>query len=125
VADRIVYLESGRARLFDGKYSEFRESLLAAEVPVKIRNRSGPQAYAEFKERSRVRSKHKKKIESTKSRIAESEKELEELEIGMTESLPRDDWEQLQAASNRKKEVENLILNLYAELESLEETEID
>jgi len=125
VADRIVYLEGGRASLFDGKYSEFRESVLATETPVKTRNRTGPLEYAEFKERSRVRSRHRKKIESTKSRIAELEKELDELETGVKESIPRDDWEQLHAASDRKKVVENLVLDLYAELESLEETEID
>jgi hypothetical protein len=48
------------------------------------------------------------------------EKELATLEEGIASGIPRHDWEKLQAASTRKKEVEEELLELLAELEELE-----
>jgi len=125
VADHIIYLDRGRARAFTGRYSEFVEKMAATQAPTKARDDSGRRAYLDFKQRSKRRAAHKKKIQSTRSKITELENELAETERNIEDGIPRHDWEKLEAASRRKKEVENHILELYAELDEWEGTEID
>ncbi|HQL25183.1 MAG TPA: hypothetical protein PKY95_12255, partial [candidate division Zixibacteria bacterium] len=60
-----------------------------------------------------------------RSKIADHERELEELEDGIARRIPRTDWEALEAASRRKQEVEAALLALYGELEELERRDCD
>jgi ATP-binding cassette subfamily F protein 3 len=125
VADRIVYLNGGRASVFEGTYSEFKEKMMAAPAPVKTKNTAAQRSYETFKEQSRRRARHKKEIESTRARIAELDSELAQLEVDLTQHIPKDDWEKLQEVQARKDEVETLTLELYAKLEELEKTKTD
>jgi len=125
VADRIIYLDRGRAVVFNGKYSEFRDRMQTSQVSVKVKDDGQKRAWEDFKARSRERSRRRKAIESTRAKIATLERELERLEQAMSHDIPRHDWEELQRAANRRKQVENDILDLYAGLESLEGGEDD
>jgi len=86
---------------------------------------SSKQAYLEFKELSKRRNKIKKQIQSTRSRIEDHERRLKQLETDLNENIPKSDWEKLQTVSAEKDEVENRILELYAELEQLEAEPLD
>ncbi len=125
VVDHIIYLNEGYARTFVGKYSEFAQKMVAAQPTVRVKDDSRKQAYQDFKRQSKRRAAHKKDIQSTRTRIAELEKELVRIEHDIAHGIPRHDWEKLETASHRKREVENSILELYARLEEQEGTEID
>ena len=56
---------------------------------------------------------------------ADLEKELVSLEEEIASGIPRHDWEKLQAASNRKQEVETQLLELMTQLDELEGTPDD
>ncbi|HPI32642.1 MAG TPA: ABC-F family ATP-binding cassette domain-containing protein [candidate division Zixibacteria bacterium] len=130
VADRIIHLAGGTAFVYGGGYSHFEEkqaeaaaaALEAAPRPDKEKSR---EVYQAFKEASRVKARLKKALKSTRSKIADHERELEELEDGIARRIPRTDWEALEAASRRKQEVEAALLALYGELEELERRDCD
>lgn len=125
VVDRILYIHDGLATVYDGNYSQFREQTTPVEPEKKVTPTEQKQAYLDFKELSRKRGRLKKALQSTRSKIEDMEKELELMEEGIAVTIPRHDWEQLQQASDRKKEIENELLDLYARLEQLEATELD
>ncbi len=125
VVDRIVHIHDGQADIYNGNYSWFEEKTRPAEPEKKVKGESQKQAYLDFKEHSRRRSRHKKAVQSARSKIDDYERELEKLEEGIQHTIPRQDWERLQEASDRKKVVESELLELYALLEELEATELD
>ncbi|UCC43637.1 MAG: ABC-F family ATP-binding cassette domain-containing protein [Candidatus Zixiibacteriota bacterium] len=125
VADRIISLENGQACVFEGRYDEFKERTLAEQPPPEAKDPQARKAYLEFREQSRERARHQRRIQLTKQKITEMENELERLEADLAHGIPRDNWEELQAASEKKKAAEASILKLYARLEELEQTEND
>jgi ATP-binding cassette subfamily F protein 3 len=125
VVDKIVYVHDGTATVYDGNYSQFREQTMTPEPEKKATPVEQKQAYLDFKELSRKRGRLKKALQSTRSKIEDMEKELSRLEEGIAVTIPRQDWEQLQQASDRKIAIENELLDLYARLEQLEATELD
>ena len=70
----------------------------------------------------RRRSRHQKKLESTRSRIRAAEAELAELEEELGQTDRPDDWQHLQDLTTQKKQLEEEILELYTNLERLEAT---
>ncbi len=120
VVDRIIYLDDGRAIIFDGKYSEFKAHQLKISEVAVAQPKEKKSDYFEFKEKSKQKTRHKKMIVSTRSIIADKEKELVEIEEGISHKIPRQDWEQLAQSSEKKKEIEAELLDLYEKLEELE-----
>jgi len=124
VVNRVVHINNGRVRSYPGNYSYFREKTTVAETtPVKTKGTRPSQSksdYFAFKEQSKQKTKHKRAVQSTRSKIADFEKELAQLEAGISHGIPRHDWEKLQAAAERKKVVENELLELIVTLEQLE-----
>ncbi|MCB2230868.1 ATP-binding cassette domain-containing protein [bacterium] len=121
VANRIAHVSNGYVSVYDGDYAYFRDRLeQASAVTVEPREKPGKQAYLAFKEESKRRSRHRKKIESTREQIAERESELADLENRLANEIATDDWEGLERANRQKAELENVILQLYVELEELE-----
>ena len=123
VVKRILYVNEGGLKSYPGNYSYFREKSTAPAPSTESKKDKNPkqkQAFFEFKEQSRQKTRHKRAVVSTRSKISDLEKELAELELGIASGIPRHDWEKLQAASTRKKEVEEQLLGLLAELEELE-----
>lgn len=78
-----------------------------------------------FKEKSKRLARHIKRIRSTKSRIADLEKELGHVDEDIRFNIPKNDWEKLHEASQRKQKLEEEILDLYAALEKLEKIGLD
>ncbi len=125
VADKIVYLNHSRARVFEGNYSYAQERLQTEQPVTEKKNDKQKQDFFEFKEQSKRRSRLKKSIESTRADIARLEKELTELVDQINHSVPADDWEQLQALTNKKDSIEDEILQTYEKLEELEAIKLD
>ncbi len=123
VVNRILHVSDGGVKSYQGNYSYFREKLYSPEDSTDTRKDKDPkqkQAFIQFKEQSKQKTRHKRALVSTRSKITDLEKELALLEDGIASGIPRHDWEKLQAASNRKKEVEEQLLELMTELEDLE-----
>ena len=124
VVNRVVHINNGRVKSHAGNYSYFREKTTAAEPQiVKVKGQSPSRSKSDFmafKEQSKQKAKQKKAVQSTRSKIADFEKELAKLESDISHGIPRHDWEKLQKASERKKAVENELLELIVTLEQLE-----
>jgi ATP-binding cassette subfamily F protein 3 len=125
VVDRIFYLNNGCLSIYDGDYAYFREKTAVAETPVKIKDPKHKEAYMSFKEKSKRLARHRRKIQNTRSQIADLERELHQLEEDIHFNIPKTAWERLHEASQRKHEIEERILALYAALETLEKTRLD
>jgi ATP-binding cassette subfamily F protein 3 len=128
VVNKVVHIKDGKARVYDGNYSYFVEKTATVESSVAPRtkeSRNVKEDVSDFKLQSRRKSKLKKEVLTTKSRIAGLEKELETLDEGINGGIPTFDWERLHAASERKREVENELLTLYDTAEDLEKELLD
>ncbi|MEA2030569.1 MAG: ABC-F family ATP-binding cassette domain-containing protein [candidate division Zixibacteria bacterium] len=125
VVDRIFYLNDGRMTIYNGNYSYFEKKMTEAVPSLSPKPVKSKGAYLAFKEKSRQKSRHKKAIQSTRSKINDLEKELANLDEDIHQNIPRSDWEQLDSATHRKFQIEDNLLELYATLEQLEETKID
>lgn len=125
VVNRIGHLKNGRLKLYDGNYSYLKEKLAMTAPVIDKKSSKSKKSYLAFKEDSKRRSKHKKELLSLRSKITDREKELEEVSAAMTTEIPKDDWEELQKVSARKKELEDSILELYTYLEELEKINFD
>ncbi len=124
VATKIIHADDGTTSVYDGDYSYFKEKTTKATITVPKQTKS-KKAYHAFKEESKRRARHKKAIVSTKSKIADHEKELTRLEQAIGHNIPRNDWEELHTAGEKKKEIETALLELYATLEELEQVKFD
>jgi ATP-binding cassette subfamily F protein 3 len=125
VVDRIFYLNEGNLHVFGGNYSYFQEKTAAEGAPLKVKDGTSKEAYLMLKEKSKRLARHIKRIRSTKTRIADLEKELGQMEKDIRFNIPKNDWEKLHEASQRKQKLEEEILDLYAALEKLEEIKFD
>jgi ATP-binding cassette subfamily F protein 3 len=125
VVDRIFYLNEGSLRVFGGNYSYFQEKTAAVGTPVKAKDGASKEAYLMFKEKSKRLARHIKRIRSTKARLADLEKELGHVEEDIRFNIPKNDWEKLHEASQRKQKLEEDILDLYAAIEKLEKIDLD
>jgi len=122
VVNRIFELDDGRFYHYLGNYSEYIERKERRSGPSRKEKEDADErraSYKAFKEKSRQKSRYKKKLKMLAERIAESEKRLAELE---KEELTVDgaDWERLAAIRNERKSLEDTILGLYLEKEALE-----
>jgi ATP-binding cassette, subfamily F, member 3 len=125
VVDRIVHLHDGHSRVYAGNYSAFAEKLAAAAPGPKVRSSSDKQEFLEFREKSKQRSRHRKALETIRAKIETAEAELAKTEIDLSASERADDWEHLHKTTERVRTLENEILELYAELDRLEEVDLD
>ncbi len=129
VVNRVFHVHNGFVTTYEGGYAHFaerrEEAAAAAGAAVQAKPKRAKESYLAFKEASKAKAKIKKAIRSTRSKIADCEKRLESLEQDIESGIPRTDWEALEGASRRKHEVENQLLELYDELERLEEQEVD
>ncbi len=125
VVGRVLYLKDGAATMYDGNYADFREKTETNEQTPTARPVKSKEAYLAFKEKSKQRGRHKKALQTTRDEIADHESELENLHRTIENEIAPEDWERLNTATVRKKEIEEELLGLYAQLEKLEEVELD
>jgi len=122
VTDRILALENGRAVIYGGNYSYYKEKK-EAETAVPVKKTTLPekiQQYAEFKKLSQARGRIKKELRSVKSKIEDHEKRMARLEREIRYNIPKSDWQKLADVSKEKSSTEDTILELYDRLEELE-----
>jgi ATP-binding cassette subfamily F protein 3 len=123
VVNRIFYVNQKKLQVVDGTYSDFHERTTPVVAPKMIKNSSSKENYLSFKEESKLRTKAKKTLLSVRSKISDHERELADIERALHSDIPKNDWEKLHAASEQKKQLEEKLLKLYGELESLEGAE--
>lgn len=126
VVDKIFHLEDRKVSTYLGNYSFYAEK--TAPSPDLSNTPKGDKSkddYLAFKEQSRLKARHKKAVRDTKERIAILETELFNLSEQLSGEIPESNWKKLDAATRRKTEVEEELLNLYAKLERLTEEQHD
>ncbi len=125
IADKILYLENGAVRIFDGNYSYLKEKLDAERERVApAKKGTDPERlkeYFDFKKISQYKGRIKKELKSLTSRISDHELILKRLDEDIERNIPKTDWERLTAAYQEKNRIENLLLELYSRLEELKE----
>jgi len=127
VADRILALENGRAVLFGGNYSYYREKK-ESEKTAPVKKTTAPeriQQYVEFKKLSQAKGRIKKELRSTKSKIEDHEKTAARLERDIKYNIPKADWQKLADVSKQKSDIEDTLLELYSRLEELEKLDAE
>ncbi|UCG62998.1 MAG: ABC-F family ATP-binding cassette domain-containing protein [Candidatus Zixiibacteriota bacterium] len=125
VVNKILHVHDGIVDIYAGNYSYFKEKTGQVAVEVPVKPQSSKQAYLKFKEKSRSRARLKKEIQSTKDKIASTEREIENLTEAINHEIPRSDWEKLAEATQKRADLEEKVLTLIHRLEVLEEIELD
>jgi ATP-binding cassette subfamily F protein 3 len=125
VVNRVVHLEDGRSVAYEGNYSDFAARRAEAQPVARAKDSSQKQQYFEFKEKSRQRARHRKKLEATRNKIEATEVRLTELDEELNGTTGADDWERLQELTATIAELEDELLDLYSALEQLEAIEFD
>jgi ATP-binding cassette subfamily F protein 3 len=126
--NRVMRVNDGYLSMYNGDFSYFLEKTaeaVAAATPARPEKKENRQSYEAFRELSKRKARHKKAIQSARSKIADRERMLHKLEEDINVNIPSSDWEKLQEASEHKRQVENEILELYVELEQLEAEDVD
>ncbi|RKX24085.1 MAG: hypothetical protein DRP46_13760, partial [Candidatus Zixiibacteriota bacterium] len=124
---RILALENGRAVLFGGNYSYYREKK-ESEKTAPVKKTTAPeriQQYVEFKKLSQAKGRIKKELRSTKSKIEDHEKTAARLERDIKYNIPKADWQKLADVSKQKSDIEDTLLELYSRLEELEKLDAE
>jgi len=125
VVKKIFHLKDSFINIYDGNYSNFHEKNVKFETVEKPKETKSKQAYQEFKEKSRQRSRLKKDIQATEEKIALLEKELENVIEEINHKIPKNDWEQLQQSTQNKNKLEEEIIHMIDKLENLEGMNLD
>ena len=125
VAEKIFFVNNGYLSIYDGNYSYFEEKQTPPDTYKTTKTTPAKRDQLSFKELSRIKAKHKKELQSTKSKIADLEKEIAKQTKDIEQNIPQSDWEKLQEVSANKQQNEDTLLELYAQLEELEETTFD
>ncbi|MCX6827251.1 MAG: ATP-binding cassette domain-containing protein, partial [candidate division Zixibacteria bacterium] len=121
VAERIVAIENGTVKIYNGNYSYYREKKTRESAPTvkKLTDPEKLREYTDFKKSSQTKGKIKKELRSVKSKIENMETILNRMENDIEYNIPKTKWEKLDAAFQEKNRIEEVLLNLYHKLEEL------
>ncbi|MFQ5453201.1 MAG: ribosomal protection-like ABC-F family protein [Candidatus Zixiibacteriota bacterium] len=125
VVSKIFSIDGRHLTIFDGNYSYYKDKISENTVITGPKNIKSKQAHLAFKEKSKQRSRIKKEIQATRSKIDNLETELEQLIKEINQKIPKSDWEKLRDSTLHKSKLENNILQLYHKLEDLEAYKFD
>ncbi len=125
IATRVLHIDGGQLRIYDGNYSYFKEKSAQSIPSVKKRESAAKTDYYEFKEKSKRAARHQRDIKNTRDKITFLEEELLKTENDLTNNIPKTDWEKLNQAAEIKQNLEEAILALYNKIEELEGTDLD
>jgi len=125
VANKILHIDNKCLKVYDGNYSDFKQKTAGVVQYVSKKSSGSKEAYLAFKEKSKRKSKHIKEIKSSKSKLAELERELVTIEEQISSEIPKTNWEKLNEAIETKATIQEKILKLIARLEELEGMELD
>ncbi len=119
VVNHIFEIKDNRLNRFIGNYTDYAAKRQTTNVKKKVASEEKKASYEQFKEKSRQKSRYKKRLNQLAEMIAEREKKWEELE---KEELVADgsDWEKLNGLREQRKSLEEEIIELYIEKETME-----
>ncbi len=124
VVDKVLHIENGTAHLYPERFDVWLAEQSVRRQATRVRPTTERLSSAQLdrarqKERERERSKRKKALAKAETTVAELETELQTLERDLHGGIDRNDWEALMAAGERKQVVEEELLRLYDQVESL------
>lgn len=119
VVNNIFDIDGRVLRQYLGNYSYFAEKTGGELSPVKTVSEEKKASYEEFKKKSRIKSRYKKRLKALAEMIADGEKKLKELEKE-TLTIDGSNWEKLNAIAEDKARLEEDILGWYIEKEDME-----
>ncbi|MFH1687580.1 MAG: ABC-F family ATP-binding cassette domain-containing protein [bacterium] len=125
VVNRILHLQDGRIKSYDGDYTYFRARSQPTPTSEVQQPGKSKEDYLAFKEKSKQRGRLKKDLAKTREDIAAAEDRIRQLEVDIAENISADDWEQLHQATELKEAMEEQLLKLYARLEELQGIDLD
>lgn len=122
VVNQIFEIAGSRMARYLGNYSRYAEIKQQGMVQKKAATDGRKSSYEQFREQSRQKSRHRKKVTRLHETIADLESRLSGLE---KEALTIDgsDWERLNAIINDRRELEEKLLDLYLERDAIGEEE--
>lgn len=119
VVNHVFDIADGRLNRYLGNYSDYAEKRQVTTTGRKVASDEKKASYEEFKEKSRKISRYKKRLKQIKETIITREEKWEELEkIELV--IDGSDWERLNAIREERKALEEEILNLYIEKDTME-----
>jgi ATP-binding cassette subfamily F protein 3 len=124
VVTSILAVEGGSVRPYIGNYSDYAEKKRPEVPKAKEVTMEKKLAYESFKQKSREKSRHKKKLQQLNADINHAEKRLTELHH-REESIDTSDWQGLADLQKEKSTLENQLLDLYADLERVKNSAPD
>ncbi len=119
VVNQVFDIKEGQLRCYLGNYSEYAERCRQMTDTKKEISRDKKRSYELFREESRRKSRHRKRLMQIgeEIKLLESEwKELERQEL----TVDKSDWKRLSAIREDLKVLEDKILSLYIEKETTE-----
>ncbi len=121
VAEKIIAIDDGKAKIYDGNYSYYKEKQESRkEAPLKkATDPERVKEYSDFKKLSQLKGRIKKDLRSVNSKIQDTENLLKITDANINLNIPKTDWEKLTAAHAEKGRLEELLLELYNRLEEL------
>lgn len=125
VATKIFYVNNSYLSIYNGNYSYFdKKQILPIQYKVE-KNSTSKQNYLSNKEKSKLKTKHKREIQKAENKIKELEAEIEKLSIDIAQKIPQSDWERLHKTADKKHQAEELLIEFYGKLEKLKEVDFD
>ena len=119
VVNRIFDIADGRFGRHLGNYSDYATRNQKAAAEKRVPSEEKKESYEKFKEQSRRKTRYKKRLKQLVDTISDLEtrwKELEDRELITDKS----DWERLIAIRDERASLEEKILELYIEKETME-----
>ena len=122
VVGKIIAIEDGSLRVYDGNYSYYNEKKeVAVQAPGKRTvSPKKVQDYVDFKKASQAKGRLKKNLRLTREQIEKTEARIERLDRDIRYNIPKSDWAKLAESSHEKTRLEESLLELYHKLEELE-----
>jgi ATPase subunit of ABC transporter with duplicated ATPase domains len=121
VVNSVFAVEHSSIKAYLGNYSDYEAKRQPGALRQKEPSAEKKQAYESFKQKSREKSRYKKKLQQLTEDIADAERRLEELD-NQRNSIDASDWEGLAAIEKEKSELESSFLQLYATKEEIEKS---
>ncbi len=126
VCDKILNIQDGKAKLYLGNYTYFKDKISQPAQPMvapKPKSESTKNEYIASKEKAKLDKKRKTELQQAKNNLEKLEDQLKQVEYDLLNTVPKDDWTKLEATAKQKQKLENEILNLYEEIEQMEQEE--
>ncbi|MDD4050414.1 MAG: ABC-F family ATP-binding cassette domain-containing protein [candidate division Zixibacteria bacterium] len=124
VVNRILEIDRRRLNSYLGNYSDYVGRKMQQPTAKREVSEEKKNSYEQFKEESRRKSRHRKRLIQVTETIAELETKLKKLEQDEL-VVEASDWQRLNELAARRREAEEKLLRLYIEKEEMEQSSPD